>query len=245
MWTYILGPFLSLLPKHWRKSFLFDLSINWARAAAISGLAEFVAALISLMYWYSYSVTTWVGRALDLALEGKLGNGVTDHAIGFTALLIWAAHPLTWLLAYLCAEGAARFCGAAFSDSILGTLPLFLLDKIFARILLRRAPGTADQLGVPRDDSSFLGAIGERILIARLPVVSDELFIRRSATEELLEIHACRRKVDWTLPRVVRYQDNYYRLEACSRGKGPRPFRYTLRRLSAGVPGRTVLVYSP
>lgn len=127
MWTYILGPRLSLLPKHWRKSFLFDLSINWARAAAISGLAEFVAVVISLMYWYSYSVTTWVGRALDLALEGKLGNGVTDHAVGFTALLIWAAHPLAWLLAYLCAEGAARFCGAAFSDSILGTLPLFLL----------------------------------------------------------------------------------------------------------------------
>jgi hypothetical protein len=37
MRTYILGPFLSLLPKRWRKSFLFDLSINWARAAAISG----------------------------------------------------------------------------------------------------------------------------------------------------------------------------------------------------------------
>jgi hypothetical protein len=149
------------------------------------------------------------------------------------------------LLAYLFAEGAARFCGAAFSDSILGTLPLFLLDKMLVKIFLRRAPETADQLGVPRGDSSFLGAIRERILIARLPVVSDELFFRRSATEELLEIHACRRKEDWVPPRVVRYQNDYYRLEVCSRGTGPRPFRYTLRRLPAGVPGRTVLVYAP
>src|SRR5258707_3612880 len=245
MWAYILGPFLSLLPKRWRKSFLFDLSIQCARAATSRGLAEFAAGGIALMYWYSYSVTTWVGRALDLALEGKLGNRVTDHAIGFTALLIWVTHPLTWSLAYLFAEGAARFWGAAFSDSILGTLPLFLLDKMLVKIFLRRAPETANQLGVPRGDSSFLGAIRERILIARLPVVSDELFFRRSATEELLEIHACRRKEDWVPPRVVRYQNDYYRLEACSRATGPRPFRYTLRRLPRGVPGRTVLVYAP
>src|SRR5258708_40214602 len=210
MWTYILGPFLSLLPKRWRKSFLFDLSINWARAATISGLAEFAAAVIALMYWYSYSVTTWVGRALDLALEGKLGSGVTDHAIGFTALLIWVTHPLTWLLAYLLAEGAARFCGAAFSDSILGPLPLFLLDKMLVKLFLRRAPETADQLGVPRGDSSFLGAIRERILIARLPVVSDELLFRRSANVELLVIHACLRKEDWFPPSVVLYQHDFY-----------------------------------
>lgn len=245
MWTYLLGPFISLLPKRWRKSFLFDSSINWARAAAISGLVESGAAIIALMYWYSYSVTTWVSRALDLALQGKLGNGVTDQAIGFTALVIWATHPLTWLLAYFSAEGAARLCGAAFSDSILGTLPLFLLDKMFVNIFLRRAPEAADETPVPSSNSSFLGAIRERMLIARLPLVSDELCFKRSGTEELLEIHACRRKEDWTPPRVVRYQDNYYRLETCSCGSVPRPFRYTLRRLPAGVPGRTVLVYSP
>jgi hypothetical protein len=244
MWTYILGPFLSLLPKRWRKSFRFDPPIHWARAAAISGLAESVAAVIALSYWYSYSVTTWVSRALDLALEGKLGNGVTDHAIGFTALLIWTSHPLTWLIAYFCAEGAARLCSAAFSDSVLGIFPLFLLDKAIVRIFLRRASKEADHAEAASPGSTFLGAIRERMMIARLPLVSDELFFSRNATEELLEIHACRRKDDWVPPRVVRYLDGYYRLEASSRGEGPRPFRYKLRRLPAGVPGRTVLLYS-
>jgi hypothetical protein len=245
MWTYILGPFLSFLPKRWRKSFRFDPPIHWARAATLSGFVEFVAAVIALMYWYSYSVTTWVSRAVDLAIEGKLGNGVTDHAIGFAALLIWATHPLTWLLAYFCAEGAARLCGAAFSDSILGTLPLFLLDKLVVKMFLPGAPENAARLGDPHNDSSFFDAIRERMMIARLPLVSDELVFSRNANEELLEIHACRRKEDWVPPRVVRYENSYYRLEACSRGEGPRPFRYTLRRLPAGVPGRTVLLYSP
>jgi len=53
------------------------------------------------------------------------------------------------------------------------------------------------------------------------------------------------KKTDWNPPRTVRYQNNYYRLEACASGMPPRPFRYTLRKLSAGVMGRTVLIYSP
>jgi len=61
----------------------------------------------------------------------------------------------------------------------------------------------------------------------------------------MLEIRACRRKEDWNPPRTVRYQDTFYRLEACNEGMPPRPFRYTLRKLSAGVMGRAVLVYKP
>jgi len=53
---------------------------------------------------------------------------VTDQAIGSVALVIWATHPLTLLLAYAGIEGAIRLCAAAFSDNILGIFPLFLLD---------------------------------------------------------------------------------------------------------------------
>jgi hypothetical protein len=63
--------------------------------------------------------------------------------------------------------------------------------------------------------------------------------------EEILEIRASRKKADWDPPRVVRIEDTYYRLEDCGKCPGPRPFRYTLRRLSAGVMGRKVLVYQP
>ena len=75
--------------------------------------------------------------------------------------------------------------------------------------------------------------------------MSDELCFRKSALENILEIRASRRKQDWTPPRIVRYQDSYYRLEADSIGPPPRPFLYTLRRLPVGVPGRTVLLYAP
>jgi hypothetical protein len=41
----------------------------------------------------------------------------------------------------------------------------------------------------------------------------------------------------------VRVDDQYYRLEENSVENGPRPFRYRLRRLERGVPGRNVLLY--
>jgi len=42
----------------------------------------------------------------------------------------------------------------------------------------------------------------------------------------------------------VRVDETYYRLEASAVEKGAaRPFRYRLRRLEAGVPGRGVLLY--
>jgi hypothetical protein len=75
--------------------------------------------------------------------------------------------------------------------------------------------------------------------------VPDELYFSKNGADEILEIRASHRKPDWTPPKTVRYQDVFYRLERSSDGPGPRPFRYRLRRLSAGVMGRTVLVYAP
>ncbi len=244
MWTYLLGPFLSIFPKRWRNWLPYAAYVQWKQATILSGLAESVAALIALMHWYSYAMTTWVGRGVDAALRGKLGPGATDQAIGSVALTLWAAHPLTWILGYCGLEGTVRLCGAAFTDNVLGILPLYLLDKPFAIVFRRRAPGGMETTGSP-DKLSYTDAIRERMLIARLPQVSDELCFRKGASEEILEIRASQRKGDWTPPRVVRYQESYYRLEGFSRGAAPRPFRYTLRRLPAGVPGRSVLLYSP
>ncbi len=187
------------------------------------------------------SMTTWVNRGLDVAMSGKAGPGITDHAIGAMALLMWANHPLTWALGYLSVEGAVRMCGAAFSDNLMGTLPLFLADKT-ARALLGGSKTDQDAPGVA---SSFIGAVSEKILESSVPLSADEVSFQKSATEEIMEIRASRKKPDWDPPRVVRYQESYYRLEDSSKCAGPRPFRYTLRRLSAGVPGRKVLLYEP
>ena len=246
MLTYLLRPFLALFPRRWRKALFSGVSVDWRRATALSGFAEAVIALVALMYWYSYSMTTWVDRALDAALAGKLPAGVTDHDIGFTALVIWATHPLTWLVAYAGLEGAVRFVGAAFSENNMGILPLFLLDKVMATITGRRGHYSGEVAGYSQGHmSSYIGAIREKARGAILAQVPDELSYRRDGSDEILEIRCSRRKPDWTPPRTVRYQNSFYRLEGFAEESGPRRYHFTLRRVAAGVMGRTVLVYSP
>jgi hypothetical protein len=247
MWTYLLGPLLSIFPKRWREALPFSGYVRWARATAISGLAEATAALVALSYWYNYAMTTWVGRGVDVALNGAVsgqsGPELRPQDIGAVALMIWASHPLTLLLGYLGLEGALRV-GAALTGSGLGTLPFFLIDKIFSFVFGGRAPERMSEAG-SANLSSPAGGIRERIAGAGLRSISDELSFRREGLEEFLEICACRSKEGWDPPRTVRYQNTYYRLEASSLGNRPRPFRYILRRLPKGVPGRTVLMYAP
>lgn len=246
MWTYLFGPIFAVFPAPWRIALPGVAEVQWGMAATISGLAELVSALAALMYWYSYAMTARVGNGVAMALSGKMGPGVAPQEIGAVALAIWATHPLTWLLAYVGSEGALRLCAGAFAGSAYGILPLYLIDKIVIAPFQRRTPKAANMgMTVRGNVSSYAGAIRERITKATLPEVPDEIRISKSASGEILEIHASRRKVDWTPPRVVRYLDNYYRLEEEASGPGSRPFRYQLRRLPVGVPGRTVLLYAP
>ncbi len=246
MFTFLVGPFLAVLPKRWRQSLPFIKSAEWRTPCLLSGFGEFVLAVVALLYWYSYSVTTWVSRALDAAVAGKMGPGVTDQEIGFTAIVVFAMHPLTLLLLYFAVEGSVRLVGAAFTESNLGILPLFVLDKIFLKITGQRGLGAAQEAGYTQTNlSSYVGAIREKVRVARAGDIPDELCVLKEGAEEFLEIRACRPKPDWTPPRTVKYQDTFYRLEDCSNRSGPRSFRYRLRRLSAGVMSRTVLVYSP
>jgi hypothetical protein len=246
MLTFLLGPFLAILPKRWRASLPLCESIEWRLASVLSGFGESVVALVAMLYWYSYSVTTWVSRGLDAALAGKMGPKVTDQEIGLMSLVIFATHPLTWLIAYLAAEGSVRLVGAVFTENNLGVLPLFVFDKLYLKMTGRSGPSAVQAAGYSEGNlSSYVGAVREKVRASRTSNLPDELCVSREGAEEFLEIRACRRKPDWTPPRTVRYQDTFYRLEACSSGAGPRPFRYRLRRLSAGVMGRTVLVYSP
>jgi hypothetical protein len=245
MWIYLLGPFLALLPSRWRKALPFFQAVHWHSAAIISGLAESAIAIGALMYWYSYSVTTWVSRALDNTLNKSAPTTITDHEIGFAALLIWATHPLTWTIAYFGIEGMARAC-AALTDTVLGVFPLYLLEKICSKISRRGEPEPAGAVKFSQSHiSSYVDTVKEKVVTARLSPLPDELCVARNGAEEILEIRAWCAKPDWTPPRIVRYEDRYYRLEECAKALVPRPFVYKLRRLAAGVPGRTVLIYSP
>lgn len=246
MFTFFLGPFLAALPKRWRQSLPMQRLIEWRTASMLSGFCEFLFGIAAMLYWYSYSVTTWVSRGLDAALAGKAGPSVNEQEVGFMAIFIFATHPLTWLIAYIAVEGCVRLVGAAFTENNLGVLPLFVADKIFLKITGQSGPGIAQSAGYSETNlSSYVGAIREKARVLRTAIIPDELRITREDADEFLEIHACRSKPDWAPPRTVRYQDTFYRLEASSSGSDPRPFRYRLRRLPAGVMSRTVLVYAP
>jgi|SRR5271170_5123665 len=245
MLIYLLGPFLALLPRRWRKALPFYDAVRWRSAAILSALAESVVALAALMYWYSYSVTTWVSRGLDHVLSQNAQTTITDHEIGFAALVLWATHPLTWAIAFAGVEGVVRLC-ASFSDTALGLFPLYLVETIYSKIFRRGTPEPASAVKFSQSHvSSYVRTIKEKVMAASLTQVPDELCVVNNQEEELLEIRAWHAKPDWTPPRIVRFGDRYYRLEECAKGSGPRPFIYKLRKLSKGVPGRTVLTYSP
>lgn len=92
---------------------------------------------------------------------------------------------------------------------------------------------------------TVLRVLRDRFRVARLPLVDDEVRAGAGGSRDLLEVRSCRPKPDWHISRLVRFEDGYYRVESCGRAKGPRPFLFSLRKLPAGVPGRSVLIYSP
>jgi len=241
VFTYLAGPLAALLPARWRKALPFAGHVQWNRAATLSGLLQIAAAILALANWYQYIMFPIVDRGVDLALKGKLGGGVTDQQIAGAAYMVFLFHPLTWVLVYFCIEGAVRLCGAAFSENVLGTLPLGLIDRTLS-LATNRTPANP-AFPEQRNAQSFAGAVRERAILSHLKQVPDELHYATGQTQDLLEIWASRRKDDWLAPKVVRVDDQYYRLEENSVENGPRPFRYRLRRLERGVPGRNVLLY--
>lgn len=246
MLTYLLGPFLALLPSRWRASLPAALHVDWQKAAIVSGSAEIVAVLIAMMHWYSYSMMRWVDNAAAAALDGKMGPEVTTHEIAGAAYFVWVLHPVTWGIIYFGVEGLLRLVGAAITDSVSGTLPLVLVDELFRAVFSKRGSRPASDGGMPSaGTASPVMAIRDRVLTAALPQVADELSFVENSAGEFLQIRACRLKEDWIPPRIVHYGDAYYRLESQTRGSAPRPFVYVLLKLSAGVPSRTVLEYQP
>jgi hypothetical protein len=242
---YLVAPVLSLLPRRWRELLPYNSSMPRVAATIISGCAEALCGLAGLVYWYSYSVAGWVQKSLDAQLNAHPGTAIPVGTEGFVGLLLVAAHPLTWVIVAISVDGIVRVCAAAFTGEVLGTFPLFIVDRIFARFMGRGGASKDSGNSLRADGPSFFSALRQKYLIGRLPLVADELHYTGEDSEQILEIRACRPKLEWDPPRVVRYADDYFRLERVGQTSGARPFLYVLRRLSAGVPGRTVLNYRP
>jgi hypothetical protein len=240
-WTYVVGPVATLLPERWRKALPDESRMHWERAATLSGFLEMVAAVLGLGYWYAFDMTRRIGQIMEGTENGRIPVGLTEHQVQGAALTLFYLNPFTWILFYFFFEGAVRLCAAAFTENVAGTLPLYLLERGVFLVRNRKEirPGEV----VSRNVESLVENLRERVMVARLEKVPDELHYSRSGTEEMLEIRASRRKEEWVAPKVVRVDEAYYRLEEVSVEQGARPFRYRLRRLEAGVMGRKVALY--
>jgi hypothetical protein len=203
-------------------------------------MSESLFALVAFIYWYSYSVTHWARDAVYSAVNA--GAGIPPNTEGFAAYAVMFLHPITWLIGLCAIEGFVRLLGAAFTGDVLGIFPLFLLDKILARF----TPGMRTERSADTQSSwsSFLSWILQRAALLTSPVLPDEVRYSADANGEVMSIRSSRPKSGWEPPRIIRCNDIYYRLDATSELSGSRRFVYVLRRLPAGVPGRTVITYS-
>jgi hypothetical protein len=240
-WTYVAGPVLAMLPERWRKALPMTGHVQWERAATLSGMCEMLLAIVALGYWYLYEMGRRMGQIMDLWEKGAAQVGLDEHQVSGAALTLFYMSPLTWILFFFFFEGAVRLCGAAFTENALGTTPLYLLARMIFLVKHREEVKPGDV--VRRNASSFAESVREELLTVGRKELPDELHYDRNGTEETLEIWATRRKTEWVAPKIVRVDDVYYRLEEGTVENGARPFRYLLRRLEAGVPGRNVILY--
>jgi hypothetical protein len=208
---------------------------------ALSGTIEALLALIALIYWYSYSVAGWAQQAIFSTIKAHPEAAIREYTVGFAAMTLMAMHPLTWAIAWFGVEGILRALGAAFAGNVNGSFPLWALNRIVQ--LFRPSRGEKSP-ALGENAASFVEAIRQSSFSTRTPVVPDEICVSMDGPEELLEIRSCRPKEDWDPPRVVRYEGIYYRLKCCYRGGAPRPFHFYLRKLPAGVPGRTAGIFA-
>jgi hypothetical protein len=243
MWRLALGILLSILPQRWRDALLLNESVPWELATVLSGFVESLLALILLLYWYSRSVTTWAANAFDSALRGGPESAVPGQAIGFGALVLWILHPLTWLIACFILEGLVRLLAAAFTDQFFGTFPLAFIDWCYGKATRRPPEGDSPHSRHTRAATIRLFDAERKNHHQPFAGTGRRIGGVYRAGESFLEIRASRPKPEWVPPRVVRIGAAYFRLEELSQGKSPRPFVFALRRLAAGVPGRSVILY--
>lgn len=126
----MLGPILALLPSRWRHCLPDRIDGDWQRAGALSGVYEFIGAVVALGYWYMADVPRRIEQIVGATADGRVPVGLGEHQVNGAALTFFYLNPLTWLLFYFFFEGAVRLCGAAFTENVLGTLPLYLIERL-------------------------------------------------------------------------------------------------------------------
>jgi hypothetical protein len=144
LWSYVLGPFLALLPSRWRAKWFTTQPIHWRSATIISGIVQFFLAPLLLLLWASGEVCS---------LEKALGFGCGGGELQTFSVVAIGLNPVTWFFIYLIFEGAGRAFSASMLGEMPGTLALVAPDwlYLFIKKKLRPAPPVRPDL-ITQDD---------------------------------------------------------------------------------------------
>ncbi len=209
---------LAFLPKRWRQNWLHGAEVP-ASAALLSGGMEVIVFFDLLIHHYFTYAHHWLGTVPDPVWMGGFSSQGEPAMMGLGVFVLigFVLQPLTILLLYLSAEGAARGIAAALSGEIRGSLPLWLLAFGQAKLAAWR-------------EEKRLG-----------PRVADMV----EPDGEGLRIFSCRSKPDWDDRVTISYQQMLYEVAGQEVGAKPRPFIYVLRRRPEYKVIRGLRHYSP
>ncbi|HEV8385744.1 MAG TPA: hypothetical protein VGQ11_12805, partial [Candidatus Acidoferrales bacterium] len=224
MWTYIIAPILSLLPRPWRMAIFGDVGFNWPRATFLSGLVEGVGFFGALAYWYFHTMYSAVHAQMGVTLEatkGVPGEGAA-FGMGAAALAVFVTSPVTWVLGFFTVEGIWRSLAAALTDESPGTFPLTVAAWV-------------------------AGGMKRRAYEARVPLVADEVTRGGEKDPWALRVASCRPKPEWIFPLTIRYQGEYFQVagQSPTGATASRPHVYLLNRPPAGEAYRGMREYDP
>lgn len=229
MWTYILGPFLAVLPERWRALWFAHLPVVWPRAVLISGFAEAMICMLLLGGWYLSNIQELVNQQAGVAVEAMskakstqgLSNVGVAYSMGLGGLIVFLLHPVTWLLAFGSVEGVWRGFAALVNDEAPGSAVLGLVNRTHLRWQ-------------------------KKSYEKRVPLIEDRLVrsqVGPSQPDWDLRVEACRPKPSWRSPQIIGLKDEYFRVlrettddQAQWRRDGVpvRPHVYFLKKIAAG-----------
>lgn len=216
---YLLGPLFTLLPKRWREGICSLSEQVLSRAATISGILEFLAALFVFRVWYGRFFAMLAEQYVSTVQRVKTNYIQPSDTIGEAGFLFFMTSPLTWVILFFLAEGLFRTFVALGTGEACGTFPLVFIDWL-SRALFS-SPGSKQEI----------------------TLVPDEVSPGDGKCD--LRISSCRRKPEWKPPYAIRYGGTFFRIIGEKRTGGPRPFVYALRRLAPGEKASGLREYTP
>ena len=209
------------MPEPWRAKLPSAESIRWRPATFISGALEALLSLYALVVWYSYSVTHHTPVQLERALRAHPSVHPNEMMMGLLGYVFVALNPVTWILCWFWFEGVIRALGAAFTEEIVGTLPLWIIDKSYRIFRQRRQ---------------------ER---QRPPLLPDEVAWFKDGQVEFVKVASCQPKPTWQDRPTIRFQGEFFKIERAIACTDLRPYVYHLRRLQPGEIVRAPENYDP